>query len=170
MAATVEEALGTGRRKTSTARVFMRPGKGEITVNERPLDVFFGRKTARMIVRQPLEVAELEGNFDIAVGSQEYLLDRDCRIDTPAGPGNICVNDKIDDRIGTARQRRIGINDRTVRRVIFVDFSSSIGLVLGTAISVVGIDMSYIDIVTRSNIVCIFSIASRETSTPVPAF
>jgi small subunit ribosomal protein S9 len=62
-----ETFYGTGRRKTSTARVFMRPGKGEITVNERPLDVFFGRKTARMIVRQPLEVAELEGNFDIAV-------------------------------------------------------------------------------------------------------
>ena len=62
-----ETFYGTGRRKTSTARVFLRPGKGEITVNERPLDVFFGRKTARMIVRQPLEVAELEGNFDIAV-------------------------------------------------------------------------------------------------------
>ena len=58
---------GTGRRKTSTARVYLRPGKGEITVNSRPLDVFFGRKTARMIVRQPLELAELETNFDISV-------------------------------------------------------------------------------------------------------
>ena len=58
---------GTGRRKTSTARVYLRPGNGEITVNSRPLDVFFGRKTARMIVRQPLEVANLESNFDIAV-------------------------------------------------------------------------------------------------------
>jgi small subunit ribosomal protein S9 len=58
---------GTGRRKTSTARVFLRPGKGEITVNKRPLDMFFGRKTASMIVRQPLEVANLEGNFDITV-------------------------------------------------------------------------------------------------------
>ena len=56
---------GTGRRKTSTARVFLRPGRGDITVNDLPLDQFFGRKTARMIVRQPLEVTNLENNFDI---------------------------------------------------------------------------------------------------------
>ena len=62
-----EVFYGTGRRKTSTARVYLRPGKGDITVNSRPLDVFFGRKTARMIVRQPLEVANVEGNFDIVV-------------------------------------------------------------------------------------------------------
>jgi len=58
---------GTGRRKTSTARVFLRPGKGTITVNDRTLDQFFGRKTARMIVRQPLELVQLESKFDIAV-------------------------------------------------------------------------------------------------------
>ena len=58
---------GTGRRKSSKARVYLRPGKGEIIVNSRPLDVFFGRKTARMIVRQPLELVNLESNFDIAV-------------------------------------------------------------------------------------------------------
>lgn len=58
---------GTGRRKTSTARVFLRSGKGEITVNARPLDEFFGRKTARMIVRQPLEVANATDTFDVAV-------------------------------------------------------------------------------------------------------
>ncbi len=58
---------GTGRRKTSTARVFLRPGSGNITVNDRPLDEFFGRKTARMIVRQPLEVVQLETKFDVAV-------------------------------------------------------------------------------------------------------
>jgi small subunit ribosomal protein S9 len=58
---------GTGRRKTSTARVYLRPGKGEITINARPLDIFFGRKTARMIVKQPLERANLTSNFDIAV-------------------------------------------------------------------------------------------------------
>jgi small subunit ribosomal protein S9 len=58
---------GTGRRKTSTARVFLRPGTGNITVNDRPLDQFFGRKTARMIVRQPLEVAQLESKFDVSV-------------------------------------------------------------------------------------------------------
>ena len=62
-----ETYYGTGRRKSSTARVYLRPGTGEITINKRPIDVFFGRKTARMIVRQPLEVANLEGKFDIAV-------------------------------------------------------------------------------------------------------
>ena len=62
-----EVYCGTGRRKTSTARVFLRPGKGKIQVNSKPLDVFFGRQTARMIVRQPLESSELEGKFDIEV-------------------------------------------------------------------------------------------------------
>lgn len=58
---------GTGRRKTSTARVFLSPGKGEIVVNNRPLDRFFGRKTAQMIVRQPLELTELSEKFDVRV-------------------------------------------------------------------------------------------------------
>jgi small subunit ribosomal protein S9 len=58
---------GTGRRKTSTARVYLRPGKGEITVNDRPLDRFFGRQTARMIVRQPLELMKLTDTFDVNV-------------------------------------------------------------------------------------------------------
>ena len=58
---------GTGRRKTSTARVFMKPGNGTITVNDRPLDTFFGRKTARMIVRQPLELMNVTDQFDINV-------------------------------------------------------------------------------------------------------
>jgi len=62
-----EHYYGTGRRKTSAARVFLRPGSGEIKVNGRPLDVFFGRETARMIVRQPLELSQLEGKFDIQV-------------------------------------------------------------------------------------------------------
>ncbi len=62
-----ETFYGTGRRKTSTARVFMRPGGGEIKVNNRPLDIFFGRKTARMIVRQPLELTSLVDKFDINV-------------------------------------------------------------------------------------------------------
>ncbi|MFQ5546713.1 MAG: 30S ribosomal protein S9 [Woeseia sp.] len=63
------EALyyGTGRRKTSTARVFMKPGGGDIIVNDRPLDEFFGRQTARMIVRQPLELMQLGDKFDISV-------------------------------------------------------------------------------------------------------
>ena len=58
---------GTGRRKSSTARVFIRPGSGDIVVNGRPLDAFFGRETARMIARQPLAVAEAEGKFDVHV-------------------------------------------------------------------------------------------------------
>jgi small subunit ribosomal protein S9 len=58
---------GTGRRKTSTARVYLKPGGGDITVNNRPLDRFFGRQTARMIVRQPLELMDLAKKFDISV-------------------------------------------------------------------------------------------------------
>ena len=60
-------SYGTGRRKTSTARVFVNPGSGVISVNSRPLDEYFGRETARMIVRQPLEVAGADGRFDINV-------------------------------------------------------------------------------------------------------
>jgi small subunit ribosomal protein S9 len=63
----IEINYGTGRRKTAAARVFIRPGNGDILVNGRPLDTFFGRETARMIVRQPLAVAEAEGKFDIHV-------------------------------------------------------------------------------------------------------
>lgn len=58
---------GTGRRKTSTARVFLKTGSGQITVNKRPLDVYFGREVARMIVRQPLELVQLADKFDINV-------------------------------------------------------------------------------------------------------
>lgn len=58
---------GTGRRKTSTARVFLQNGDGVITVNKRPLDQYFGREVARMIVRQPLELVELADKFSINV-------------------------------------------------------------------------------------------------------
>lgn len=58
---------GTGRRKTSTARVFIQSGEGAITVNKRPLDQYFGREVARMIVRQPLELVELSDKFNINV-------------------------------------------------------------------------------------------------------
>ena len=58
---------GTGRRKTSTARVFLRPGSGNIIVNKRPLDVYFGRETSRMVVRQALEVADLSDKFDLYI-------------------------------------------------------------------------------------------------------
>jgi small subunit ribosomal protein S9 len=65
--ASAETYYGTGRRKSSTARVFLKSGSGEISVNKRPLDVFFGRETARMIVRQPLVLAELEGKLDVSI-------------------------------------------------------------------------------------------------------
>ena len=58
---------GTGRRKSSTARVFLKNGSGEIKVNNRTLDRFFGRETARMIVRQPLELISMSDKFDINV-------------------------------------------------------------------------------------------------------
>ncbi len=61
---------GTGRRKTSTARVFLRSGEGNITVNQRPLDQYFGREVARMIVRQPLELVDMNDKFDINVTVQ----------------------------------------------------------------------------------------------------
>ncbi len=58
---------GTGRRKTSTARVFLKNGEGNITVNSMPLDQYFGREVARMIVRQPLDLTETNDKFDINV-------------------------------------------------------------------------------------------------------
>jgi len=61
------QTYGTGRRKTSAARVFISPGTGNITVNNDPLDEYFGRETARMVVRQPLDVADLAGKVDIKV-------------------------------------------------------------------------------------------------------
>ena len=61
----IEINYGTGRRKSSAARVYLKPGNGDIVVNGRPLDVFFGRETARMIVRQPLVVAEAADRFDV---------------------------------------------------------------------------------------------------------
>ena len=65
--AAVEQNYGTGRRKTSSARVFLRPGKGSITVNNQPLDEYFGRETSRMVVRQPLQTAEVSDKFDVYV-------------------------------------------------------------------------------------------------------
>jgi len=57
----------TGRRKTSVARVFLKPGKGNITINDRSLQEYFGRETARMIVLQPFDLTQTGGSFDIAV-------------------------------------------------------------------------------------------------------
>ena len=71
---------GTGRRKTATARVFLRPGTGKISINNRELDNFFGRETARMVVRQPLELTETVEKFDspilkvVDVQCSHYIL------------------------------------------------------------------------------------------------
>ena len=62
-----EQYYSTGRRKSSSARVYITPGTGSINVNNRPLDQYFGRETARMIVRQPLQVADALDKFDINV-------------------------------------------------------------------------------------------------------
>jgi len=58
---------GTGRRKSAVARVFIKPGKGQIVVNGKPVDVFFARETGRMVVRQPLELTKNQASFDIMV-------------------------------------------------------------------------------------------------------
>ncbi len=62
-----QQEYGTGRRKTSAARVFLSTGSGNITVNSSPLDKYFGRETSRMIVRQPLEVAEMVDKVDLMI-------------------------------------------------------------------------------------------------------
>lgn len=62
-----QKYYATGKRKTSVARVWMKPGNGVITVNKKPLDVFFGRETSKMVVRQPLELTDNLGKFDIFV-------------------------------------------------------------------------------------------------------
>ena len=67
MAGKLVQQLGTGRRKTATARVFLRPGKGQITVNHRPFDNYFVSESARAYVRQPLLAAELAERFDIVI-------------------------------------------------------------------------------------------------------
>ena len=63
----IQQYYGTGRRKSSAARVFLRPGKGSITVNDKTLEAFFGRETSQMVVRQPLELTKLSDRFDILV-------------------------------------------------------------------------------------------------------
>ena len=64
---TTETHYATGRRKTSSARIYLSPGKGNIKVNDRDLDVYFGRKVAQMLVMQPLEMTELTDKVDIKI-------------------------------------------------------------------------------------------------------
>ncbi len=67
MAKTTEYKYGTGRRKTATARVFLKPGKGAITINDKTVEEYFGRETSRMLVRQPLEISDSVGRFDLKI-------------------------------------------------------------------------------------------------------
>lgn len=67
MAKTIEQKYGTGRRKTAAARVFLKPGKGAITINDKTVEEYFGRETSRMLVRQPLEVTDTVGRFDFKI-------------------------------------------------------------------------------------------------------
>lgn len=62
-----QQNYGTGRRKTATARVFLRPGKGDIVINKRSLDAYFGRETSRMIVKQPLDLVDMSEKFDLFI-------------------------------------------------------------------------------------------------------
>ncbi|TDJ62592.1 MAG: 30S ribosomal protein S9 [Proteobacteria bacterium] len=65
MATVTNVNYGTGRRKTATARIYLKPGKGTITVNNRSLNEYFGRETARMIVRQPFATVDMQEKFDV---------------------------------------------------------------------------------------------------------
>ncbi|WP_428309741.1 30S ribosomal protein S9 [Hydrocarboniphaga sp.] len=65
--ATTQQNYGTGRRKTAAARVFIKPGKGDLTVNGKTLEQYFGRETSRMLVRQPLELVDAVTRFDIYI-------------------------------------------------------------------------------------------------------
>ena len=67
----ISQNYGTGRRKSSAARVFLRPGKGSITVNDKTLENFFGRETSQMVVRQPLELTKLTERFDILMRQRD---------------------------------------------------------------------------------------------------
>jgi small subunit ribosomal protein S9 len=67
MATAAEQNYGTGRRKTASARVFLKPGKGKMVVNNRSLDEYFGRDTSRMVVRQPLVALDVLNKFDLYI-------------------------------------------------------------------------------------------------------
>tara|TARA_R110000868_G_scaffold113412_1_gene304414 strand:+ start:405 stop:866 length:462 start_codon:yes stop_codon:yes gene_type:complete len=127
-AAVAKRNYGTGRRKTSTARVFLTKGKGDITVNGRALDEYFGRETSRMIVRQPLVAADMLSSFDVRVtvagggsngqagairhGIARALVQYD-EGDTPVEAGS------VDPDVNTMRKimRRAGYMTRDAREV-----------------------------------------------------
>jgi small subunit ribosomal protein S9 len=116
---------GTGRRKSAVARVFLKPGKGDITVNGRPVDEFFSRETGRMIVRQPLEATNTLTNFDIMVnvggggengqagavrhGIARALIDYDAALKPPLKKAGLVTRDAREverKKVGLRKARR----------------------------------------------------------------
>jgi small subunit ribosomal protein S9 len=121
----VQQNYGTGRRKSAVARVFLKPGKGEITVNGKPVDEFFSRETGRMIVRQPLVLTESETRFDIQVnvtgggesgqagavrhGITRALIDYDETLKTPLKKAGLVTRDAREverKKVGLHKARR----------------------------------------------------------------
>ena len=96
----VQQNYGTGRRKSAVARVFLKPGKGDIIVNGKPVDEFFSRETGRMIVRQPLVLTDNLNRFDIIVNVTAAA--------SPARPA----------RCGTASRRALIDYDETLKAAL----------------------------------------------------
>jgi small subunit ribosomal protein S9 len=118
---------GTGRRKTAVARVYLRPGKGDITVNGKPVDVFFSRETGRMIVRQPLVLTNTLTTFDIQVnvdgggesgqagavrhGITRALIQHDASLKSPLKKAGLVTRDAREverKKVGLHKARRRG--------------------------------------------------------------
>jgi small subunit ribosomal protein S9 len=118
---------GTGRRKTAVARVYIRPGKGDITVNGKPVDVFFSRETGRMIVRQPLVLTNTLSSFDIQVnvdgggesgqagavrhGITRALIQHDASLKSPLKKAGLVTRDAREverKKVGLHKARRRG--------------------------------------------------------------
>ncbi|MCK9489261.1 MAG: 30S ribosomal protein S9 [Xanthomonadales bacterium] len=121
----ITQHYGTGRRKSSTARVFLRPGSGAIMVNSKTLDNYFGRETARMIVRQPLELVESTDKFDayvtvegggstgqagaIRLGIARALVDYDAELKSPLRKAGFMTRDAREverKKVGLHKARR----------------------------------------------------------------
>ena len=116
---------GTGRRKSSVARVFIKAGSGNIIVNEKPVDLYFSRETGRMIVRQPLELTNNVGSFDVMVtvagggesgqagairhGITRALIDYDAALKPPLKKAGLVTRDAREverKKVGLRKARR----------------------------------------------------------------
>src|SRR3990167_5787200 len=104
---------GTGRRKTSTARVFLMKGKGSIIINDRTLDEYFGRETSRMVVRQPLIAADMLNNFDVHVTVSGGGMNGQAGAIRHGIARALVEYDEGDDESGT-----IGTGENTMRKIM----------------------------------------------------